>query len=248
LALAFTDAECGMFSCEFYPDYEILVIEHILWVQPPSRVPKAIEETVQKMLLDQKAAGKYEYSAASYHSRIFTVLKKLGLQIVHDVQELNKVTVRDSALPPCVDDFAKGLVGRVIYSLADLFAGYDSCILAVSLRPLTTFNSIIGLHRLTVLPQGATNLVPEFQRCIRHAHQEDIPENGDVFIDDVSVAGGTSMYDDKEVAPGIQRFVYEYATTVDQFLVWFITAGITASGWKFVLVTPKLNVVGTTVS
>ena len=248
LALAFTDAERGTFSRAYYPDYEIPVIEHIPWVQPPIRVPKSIEETVRKMLLDQKAAGKYEYSTASYRSRIFTVLKKLGLRIVHDVQELNKVTVRDSALPPRVDDFAEGLVGRVIYGLADLFAGYDGRILAVSSRPLTTFNSVIGPHRLTVLPQGATNSVPEFQRCIRHALREDIPENGDVFIDDVSFAGGTSTYDDEEIAPGIRRFVYEYATTVDRFLVRFITAGITASGWKFVLATPKLNVVGTTVS
>ena len=48
-----------------------------------------------------------------------------------------------------MDDFAEGLVGRVIYGLADLFAGYDGRILAVSSRPLNTFNSIIGPHRLS---------------------------------------------------------------------------------------------------
>jgi hypothetical protein len=96
------------------------------------------------MLLDQKATGKYEYSTVSYHSRIFMVLKKLGLWIVHDIQELNKVKVRGSVLPPHMDDFAEGLVGRIIYGLADLFAGYDGCILVVSSCPLTTFNSIIS--------------------------------------------------------------------------------------------------------
>jgi hypothetical protein len=114
LALAFTVAEHGSFSRKYYPDYEILVIEHIPWVQPPIHVPKSIEETVCKMLLNQKAAGKYEYSTASYRSRIFTVVKKEGkLQIVHDIQELNKVTVRDLALLPRIDNFAEGLVGRV---------------------------------------------------------------------------------------------------------------------------------------
>jgi hypothetical protein len=247
-AFAFNDAERGTFSREYFPDYEIPVIEHTPWVQPPIRVPKAIEDTVRQMLLDQKAAGKYEYSTASYRSRIFTVLKKLGLRIVHDVQELNKVTVRDSALPPRVDDFAEGLVGRVIYGLADLFSGYDGRVLAVVSRPLTTFNSIIGPQRLTVLPQGATNSVPEFQRCTKHTLQDEIPQHSDVFIDDVTFAGGTSTYDEEEVSPRIRKFVYEYATIVDRILVRFITAGITASGWKTILATPRLGVVGTIVS
>ena len=198
------------------------------WVQPPIRVPKAIEATVRKMLEEQKAAGKYEYSTASYRSQIFTVLKKLSLQIVHDVQELNKVTICDAALPPHVDDFAEGLVGRVIYALADLFTGYDGRILAVKSRPLTTFNSIIGPHWLTVLPQGAMNSVPEFQRCTQHVFQPDILDTCDVFIDDVTFTGGTSTYEDEELSPGIQHFVYEFVTTLQWNFTQMITAGITA--------------------
>lgn len=66
LALAFEDSERGTFAKKYFPDYEIPVIEHIPWVQAPIRVPKAIDDTVRQMLLDQKAAGKYEYSMASY--------------------------------------------------------------------------------------------------------------------------------------------------------------------------------------
>lgn len=65
-AIAFTDAERGTFSRKYFPDYQIPVIEHIPWVQPPIRIPKAIEETVRSMLLEQRKAGKYEYSTASY--------------------------------------------------------------------------------------------------------------------------------------------------------------------------------------
>lgn len=86
MAFAFNDAERGTFSREFFPDYEIPVIEHTPWVQAPIHVPKSIEDTVQQMLLDQKSAGKYEYSTALYRSRIFTVQKKNGLCIVRDVQ------------------------------------------------------------------------------------------------------------------------------------------------------------------
>ena len=247
-ALTFCDAEQGTFSREYFPDYEIPVIEHTPWVQPPIHVPKAIEATVRRMLEDQKAAGKYEYSTASYHSKMFTVLKKVGLQIVHDVQELNKVTIHDAALPPHVDDFAEGLVSRVIYALADLFAGYDGWILAVKSWPLTMFNSIIGPHHLTVLPQGATNSLPEFQRCTWHVFQPEIPDTCDVFIDDVTFTGGTSTYEDEEITPGIHRFVYEFATTLQRNFTWIITVGITASGWKLIITTPELEVVGSVVS
>lgn len=89
-ALAFEDSERGMFSDEFFPDYEIPVIEHVPWVQSPIHIPKSIEDTVRQMLLEQKEAGKYEYSTASYRSRIFPVSKpKGGIRIVADVQELN---------------------------------------------------------------------------------------------------------------------------------------------------------------
>ena len=248
-ALAFEDSERGTFSDKYFPDYEIPVIEHIPWVQNPIRIPKSIEETVRQMLLDQKAAGKYEYSTASYRSRIFAVGKpKGGIRIVADVQELNRVTVRDAGLPPRTDDFAEGFVGHVIYGLADLFSGYDGRRLAVSSRPLTTFSCLIGPLRSCVLPQGATNSLPEFQRCTTHMLQDEIPKNGNVFVDDVGLKGPTSTYDDEEIAPGIRRYVYEYASTLDRFLTRFIQAGITASGKKLVLATPRLHIVGTIVS
>ena len=91
-AIAFTDAEQGTFSHKYFPDYQIHIIEHTPWVKAPIRIPKAIEDTIWKMLIERDA-GKYEYSTASYRSQIFPVTKKSGLRVVHDVQELNKVTI-----------------------------------------------------------------------------------------------------------------------------------------------------------
>ena len=94
--------------------------------------------------------------------------KKNEIGIVQDVQELNKVTVRDAALPPRVDDFAEGFVGRVVYGLCNLFAGYNRHRLLMELRPLTTFGCMLGARRGTTLLQGATNSMPEFQKCVDH--------------------------------------------------------------------------------
>ena len=125
-ALVFEDSERGTFSDSYFPDYEIPVIEHVPWVQAPICILKSIEDNVRQMLLEQKAAGKYEYSSASYRSRIFAVANpKGGICLVVDVQELNRVTVHDAGLPPRTDDFAESFVGHIIYGLADLFSGYD---------------------------------------------------------------------------------------------------------------------------
>ena len=69
-----------------------------------------------------------------------------------------------------------------------------------------------------------------------------------MFDDDVGLKGPTSTYSDVETAPGIRHYVYEYATTLDRFLMHFIQAGITASGKKLVLATPRLHIIRTIVS
>lgn len=186
-AIAFNDGERGVFSRIYYPDYEIPVIEHTPWVQEPIRIPKAIEGKVRTLLGQQRRAGKYEDSCASYRSRVFAVLKQASgnLRLVHDLQEMNRVVVRDSSLPPRADDFAESFVGHAIYGVADLFSGFDAVTLAECSRDLTTFHCLDGPERLTVLPQGATNSVSEFQRRMRHAIKPEIPQHADVFIDDV---------------------------------------------------------------
>jgi len=245
-ALAFEDSEWGMFSDLYFPDYEIPVIEHVPWVQAPIWIPKSIEDTVCQMLLEQKAAGKYEYSMASYHSRIFAVAKpKGGIHLVADVQELNRVTVCDAGLPPRTDDFTESFVGHVIYGLADLFSGYNGQKLEITLWPLMTFSCLIGPLHSCVLPQGATNSLPAFQPCTTHTLQDEIPKNRNVFVDNIGLKGPTLTYDDAEIAPGIRHYVYKYATILDRFLMCFIQAGITASGKKLVLATPCLHIVGT---
>lgn len=250
-ALAFTDAERGTFSPRYFPDYEIPTIEHVPWQLPPNRVPRAIEDDVYTLLTEQRDAGKYEPSSASYRSRIIIVEKKTGkYRICHDLQPLNGVTIRDSALPPNVNDFAESFVGYAIYMIADLFSGYDNRRLAEISRDLTTFDCLIGAHRLTTLPQGFCNAVQEFQRCITHVIRDEVPHHAGAFVDDVGIKGPCSTYNNMPVVPGspIRRFVYEFLTTVNRILCRFELAGITASGYKLVAATPELHIVGSIAS
>ncbi|TFK79053.1 hypothetical protein K466DRAFT_506256, partial [Polyporus arcularius HHB13444] len=127
LAIAFCDNERGTFNRFFFPDYVIPTIEHEPWQQAPIQIPHAARERVHAILQNAFDTGKYEQACASYRSRVFPVSKKNpgDLRLVHDLQPLNAITIRDAALPPRPDDFAEGFVGRYIYGVADLFSGYD---------------------------------------------------------------------------------------------------------------------------
>ena len=125
--------------------------------------------------------GRYKPSSASYRSTFFAIKKQGGLlQIVHDLQPLNAITIRDATLPPRIEDMIESFSGRAIFGLFDLKAGYDNHILAPVLQDLTSFFvDGIGLLRLTILPQGHTNSVPEFQWSTQHMIGPLSPEHAD---------------------------------------------------------------------
>ena len=79
---------------------------------------------MSRMIQEQKEAGKYKPSSASYCSQIFTVKRKDdSRRIVHDMRS-NKVTIKDASLLPKVEEFTEGFIGRQIYTIGDLFSGY----------------------------------------------------------------------------------------------------------------------------
>src|SRR5258706_12150929 len=145
---------------------------------------------------EQMSSGKYEPSSASYHSMLFAVEKTgSNLRVVHDLQPLNAVTMRDATLPPRIDNMIESFSSRAVYGLFDLKSGYDSRVLATVSRDLTSFYvEGMGLLRLTRLPQGHTNSVAEFQRCTQHMIGAMYHEKAEVFIDDCAVKGPKSRY------------------------------------------------------
>ena len=250
-ALAFSDNERGTFNREYFPDYVIPVIEHTPWVQAPIPIPKAIEGKVTKILESHFGSGRYEQSCSAYRSPVFPVQKKNGdLRLVHDLQLLNGVTIRDAALPPRPDDFAESFVGYACYGVADLFSGYDARTLDVRSRDLTTFQCMDISGRCTVLPQGATNAVSDFVWCTCHILVEEVPEYARIFVDDCGIKGPRSRYNNESLPDNadIRRFVYEFLTTFDRVFARFQVAGVTVSGFKLVPYTELVHLVGCDVS
>jgi hypothetical protein len=178
---------------------------------------------------------------------MFAVAKpKGGIRIVHDLQPLNAVSVKDSSLPPNINDFADSFVGHSVYIVADLFAGYDGRRLAEESQELTTSNSPLGPVKLTSLPQGYTNSMQEFMRTVTHMIRPMIPDKAEAFVDDVAGKGPKSRYNNRPIPenPHIRQYIWEFAHIVEELFSTFKTAGCTASGNKLVLATPLIHIVG----
>lgn len=175
------------------------------------------------------------------------MVKKNGkLRIVHDLQKLNGVTIKDGGLPPNVEEFVNSFSGYSCLSILDVFGGYDERMLHALSRLLTSFDTPLGKHHLTRLPQGATNSVPEFQRGMIFIYRDEIPDFVGIFIDDIGVKGPKSDYGGETLKenPGIRRFIWEHAITLERILFRLEEAGLTVSGTKATLSTPAAELLG----
>src|SRR6266496_628875 len=106
-------------------------------------------------------------------------------------------------MPPSVDEFSEDFAGYPITCAVNYFAGYYQIPLDKSSRDLTAFMSLLGLVRMTRLPQGRTNSVAEFICIIGRLHYRQTPREVRPFIDDICIKGPKSRYNDKEISPGI---------------------------------------------
>src|SRR5215470_9244684 len=198
-SVAFIEEDRGTFKKSYFSDYIIPTIPHIPWNFKNIPIPPGIKEDVIKLLKDKIRAGVYEPSQASYRSRWFCVRKKNGkLRIVHDLQPLNAVTIKDSGLPPIVEDFVEPFAGHQCYTVLDLFWGFDGRKIDPKSRDLTSFITPLGLLRITSLPMGFTNSPAEFQQCTTFILQDEIPHKANIFIDDLAIKGPKLQYLDKE--------------------------------------------------
>ncbi|KAK4706028.1 hypothetical protein P7C70_g168, partial [Phenoliferia sp. Uapishka_3] len=250
-ALAFDGSERGELKATYGDPYKIPVVPHTPWRQSALPIPLAAREKIIETFKARMEEGLYERSTSAYSGRWFVVAKKDGkYRIVHDLQPLNAVTIRDAGYPPVIEEFIEDFTGRACLGLADVYGGFDQRVLAEESRDLTTFQTPLGPVRLTRLPQGATNSVAEYQRVMVHVLAEEIPEHAGVFVDDVGIKGPATTYNNEVIKtnPSIRRFIWEYAVTLERILFRIEEAGLTISGPKAAVVVPALNIVGTVCS
>jgi hypothetical protein len=253
-AIAFEDSERGTFKDSYFSPYIIPTVPHIPWEHTNRPVPAGIREKVMEVLRLKIEAGVYEQSNSSYRSRWFVVLKKNGkLRIVHDLQPLNGITIRDAGMLPIVDDFVDSFAGRQCYTVLDLFWGFDARKIHPRSRGLTAFSTPLGLLQITSLPTGFTNSPAEFQKCMSIILQDEIPNIANIFIDDLPIKGPETQYLDQlgnpevlQENPGIRRFIWEHAQDLHRIMHRVKCAGATFAANKTQVCLPEVLIIGQT--
>ena len=198
------------------------------------------------MLQEKLKMGVIEPCHGPYRNPWYLVKKTTPgkYRLVNVVVELNRVTIKDANLPPSVDKFSEKFAGCAISSLIDFFSGYDQVELDEESRDLTAFMTPLGLMQMTTLAQGATNLVTQFVRIVLKILAPHLHDQAKPFLDDVGIKGPKTTYNNKELAPGIRRYVFEHIQNLDEVLADLERAGVTIAGAKSQFCRAGLKIVG----
>ena len=251
-SIAFNEQERGTFRKDYFSDYKMPVVDHIPWQDKNIALPRGYQEQIINMLKEKINAGVYEEAQSSYRSRWFCVKKKNGeLRIVHDLQKLNSISIRDSGVPPILEEFVEAYAGRSVYTVLDMYWGFHARMLHEDSRDMTAFQTPLGVLRIVSLPMGYTNSPAEFQACMMFILQDEIPNKAGVFIDDIPIKGPPTQYlgaDGKpELLPqntGIRRYIWEHINDVHRVLHRIGESGGTVSGKKMQLCQSEVEIVG----
>ena len=253
-AIAFDDSEMGLLNPAIEPPVHIHTVPHEPWQQQNIRLLKAMQEAATEIVKEKMESGVLEYSQGPYRSSYFLVEKPHApgtYRLINNVQPLNAVTIRDSGLPPAVDEFLEDFAMYPITSAIDYYSGYYQILLDMMSRDMTAFMTDLGLVRTSRLPQGWTNSVSVFMRIICKVHWRQIPHQVRPFLDDCGIKGPKDRYGDEEeevvTSVGkvwVRRFVKEHAEIFRSFMRDCWMAGLTISGLKSAIGMRGIEIVG----
>ncbi|OLY81149.1 hypothetical protein AYI68_g4750 [Smittium mucronatum] len=128
---AFNDRQMGCLKATVEKSIKIDTIPHVPRNNKPIPLPKSTKPQVIEVLKGKIDSGVLEPGRSAYENRWF----------IQDFQQANKVTIKDDGLPPIAHEFSEEFMGRSIYSVFDLYSGYDQIPIDESSRENTIKHS-----------------------------------------------------------------------------------------------------------
>ncbi|GBG92406.1 hypothetical protein CBR_g55341 [Chara braunii] len=234
----------GKLDATLIPLVRIHTVEHECWNDKGPFYEFGIAGEVTDLLRAKVESFVAEPTASPYANRWFVFRKpNKMLRWIQDLQRLNAVTIQDAGSLPQANLLAESHAGRSIYSLIDLYSGYDQLPLDVRDRPYTAMHTPVGQLQMQVTPMGFTNEVVEVHRRMLAVARDMFPEKCEPYIDDNPIKGAQEKNETK-VQPGIRRFVWDHLQDIKDLLRRFLVYNITASGPKSILAVPKVTILG----
>lgn len=161
---AFETAHMGQLNPLVEPPVIIHTIPHVPWQKNQMKLSEQSRQALIEIVKDRLKNGLLEPSMGPYRNQFFLVPKRDGRwRLICDLQPCNKVTIKDSAIPPNTDEISQALAGAICYTGCDMYSGYNGIPLDPVSRDLTAIQTPLGKFRYTTLPEGFTNSVAIFQ-------------------------------------------------------------------------------------
>ncbi|RVW68342.1 Retrovirus-related Pol polyprotein from transposon 17.6 [Vitis vinifera] len=145
------------------------------WVSPTQVVPKKSGITVV-----QNEKGE----------EITTRLTS-GWRVCIDYRKLNDVTRKDHFPLPFIDQVLERVSGHPFYCFLDGYSGYFQIEIDLADQEKTTFTCPFGTYAYRRMPFGLCNAPATFQRCMLSIFSDMVERIMEVFMDDITVYGGT---------------------------------------------------------
>ena len=121
-------------------------------------------DELQAQLSEMLKHGFIEPSRSPYGAPVFFVKKTDGsLRMVSDWRQLNRITVKNKACLPSIDDLFDTVHGSRYFTKLDLRAGYHEIRIHDEDVPRTAINIPFGHFQFRVMAFGLTNAPATFQ-------------------------------------------------------------------------------------
>ncbi|KAJ1038011.1 hypothetical protein NDA10_005682 [Ustilago hordei] len=167
--------------------------------------PKEMSE-LRRYLDENLKKGFIRPSKSPAQSPVLFVPKKDGgLRLCVDYQGLNKITVKNRAPLPLIEEQLFLLRKARIYTKLDLRAAYNLIQIAKGDEWKTAFGTQLGLYEYLVMPFGLANALAHFQSFINDIFQDIIGVYVVVYLDDFLIFSDTEESHVKHVTEVLTR-------------------------------------------
>ncbi|RVW80067.1 Retrovirus-related Pol polyprotein from transposon 17.6 [Vitis vinifera] len=179
--------------------------------QPQRRLSPHMQEVVRGEVLKLLQAGIiYPISDSLWVSPTQVVPKKSGITVIQnekgeevstrltsgwrvciDYRRLNIVTRKDHFPLPFMDQVLERVSGHPFYCFLDGYSGYFQIEIDLEDQEKTTFTCPFGTFAYRRMPFGLCNAPATFQRCMLSIFSDMVERIMEVFMDDITVYGGS---------------------------------------------------------